>query len=525
MSCAIKSMKLIENQWFSYFKEQIYNIISDLNDDNNMNVNMNNNILDKIEKSLLLSNHINLETFDEIINRLEITNSDIDLFLDINYDNVLYQSDLKYNPLFFIKYFNNFRANMYSIFSKTPCIEEVIKIGAPFDVRQNISYIALNHNVSFEFLVSYIEKGWLLPNQIGLRHPGMNWDFVKLHYDYFKDLDIGRVHLFSTLDFITPEIVREHPDFKWNLYGLIANKNMTFEFIKTFSNQFNQYHINDLICQPYVTLNDIQNNPEIKWDFNYIFKNPNITTEYIEANLGMINTIDKIINLVNNRKLTADNFIKIYNNFDETIKYMLMSNVNLNLDNLKEYGFTFDFMVSNIGLYKCYYILFEKFEMSEDDVMKYITYSRNNEDKFSGSVADINTNFNLFWKNKNIPLSVIDKLLDKYSGIDIYYYENVFYEYRTDLTFEFVKKQLKRLYKTTYNNHNHNYNYQLFNISRYIYYDFEFEKQNFILKKAREHMAAFKIQNLFRECLLCPFHPIGIRKINRDYNFMTSRNH
>ena len=92
-------------------------------------------IIDKIEKSLLLSKHITLETFDEIITRLEITNREIDLFLDIDYDNVLYQSNLKYNPYFIIKYFNKFRTTMYSICSKTPCIEEVIKIGAPFDVN------------------------------------------------------------------------------------------------------------------------------------------------------------------------------------------------------------------------------------------------------------------------------------------------------------------------------------------------------------------------------------------------------
>ena len=478
MSRAIKTMKLIENQWFSYFKEQIYNIIDDLKKENNIDNNIVDNIIDniidnivdniidniidKIEKSLLLSKHITLEIFDEIITRLEITNREIDLYLDIDYDNVLYQSNLKYNPYFIIKYFNKFRTTMYSICSKTPCIEEVIKIGAPFDVKENIHYIALNQDVSFEFLVSYVEKGWLLPNQIGLRHPGLNWDFVKLHYDYFKDLDIGRVNLFSSLSFITPEIVTANPDFKWNLYGLIKNKNMNLEFIKNYATGFNkyqiqylnkylnQYYIKDLIEQPYITLNDIQNNPEINWDFDYIFKNPNITTEYIEANLEAINTIDKIVVLINNRKLTADNFIKIYNNLDESIKYMLISNVNLNLDNMKEYGFTFDFIVSNIGLYKSYRILFEKFEMSEDDVMKYITYSRNSDNQFSGSLDSIDRNFNLFWKNKNIPLSVIDKLLDKYSDLDIYYYENLFYEYRTDLTFEFVKKQLLKLYKTNF---------------------------------------------------------------------------
>ena len=55
------------------------------------------------------------------------------------------------------------------------------------------------------------------------------------------------------------------------------------------------------------------------------------------------------------------------------------------------------------------------------------------------------------------------------------------------------------------------------NTMRSGWYYFELEKE----KKARKHMAAFKIQNRYRECLLSPFHPFGIRKINRDYDFMT----
>ena len=56
--------------FFTYqqqFKQQIYDIINlkvDVNDDDIRHYRM---VVDKMEKSLLLSNHMTLETFDEII--------------------------------------------------------------------------------------------------------------------------------------------------------------------------------------------------------------------------------------------------------------------------------------------------------------------------------------------------------------------------------------------------------------------------------------------------------------------------
>jgi len=524
MSSSSSKNKLnkFETEWFSYFKQQIYDIINlkvDVDDDDIRHYRM---VVDKMEKSLLLSNHMTLETFDEIIEKLEITNSEIDLLLDLDYDNVLYNSNLRFNPHFIIKYFNKFRILINRLCCDIPCIEEVIKIGAPFDVRQNIKHVALNNNVSFEFLESYIENGWLLPNQIGLRHPGLNWNFVLKHYEYFNNLDLGRVYLFSTLDFITPEIVENHPDFKWNLYGLINNKNMTFEFIRRkFDGQFNEFHLKDLIRQSYVKLSDILDNTDLKWDFEHIFKNPNLTEEYIEANIEAINTPEKILCLLYNYKLTFHNFIKVYQNLYGQYKNDFMQKIHLTpFLYFKKYhtkDFTLEYLSKKLGIYNSWNMIFEKIEMSEEECMKYINYSSTDDDFVDYSYV-IERNFNLFWNNQNIPLTTIDKLLDRYRDVDIFYHQNLFYEFRKDLTFEFVKKQVQHLYKSCKTIDHH-----LFTISRYISYDFSFEKEKFIERKAREHMAAFKIQYRFRECLLSPYHIIGIRKIDRDYNYMVKK--
>ncbi len=58
-------------------------------------------------------------------------------------------------------------------------------------------------------------------------------------------------------------------------------------------------------------------------------------------------------------------------------------------------------------------------------------------------------------------------------------------------------------------------------LAGWYYFDGEKQKKE---KYVREHMAAFKIQYRFRECLLSPYHPFGVRKINHGYYWMISGN-
>lgn len=81
---------------------------------------------------------------------------------------------------------------------------------------------------------------------------------------------------------ITLNIVKNHPEAKWNHEELNLNPNITLNMIRKETNII--WDENLFSANPNVTIETIRNNPDIDWDYYIFSSNENVTWEIVQKN-------------------------------------------------------------------------------------------------------------------------------------------------------------------------------------------------------------------------------------------------
>lgn len=99
-----------------------------------------------------------------------------------------------------------------------------LDISKNLDFQWSWDYIALNPNLTLDFIVAHSDKpfawSWLS------RHAIITWDFVKTHLHYPWDWNILSLNQNMTMD-----IINDNSDRPWNLKYMLGNPNITWEEI------------------------------------------------------------------------------------------------------------------------------------------------------------------------------------------------------------------------------------------------------------------------------------------------------
>ena len=219
-------------------------------------------------------------------------------------------------------------------------------------------------------------------------------------------------------------------------------------------------------------------------------------------------------------KMNEEEFIELHKNKEDmtnmlvkycmrhTNGYTLFCNVNMKVQ--EETFLNFDFIVRHNLEIAPIFMAF--FKMTNDQIDKYVTYN----------------NLECFCHNLNVPLRKIVDVYKKYEGFldraEKIFYKKAMLLYRKDFTLD-ILEELVMEHINTINHTNDegviadNLYLIKYEIERHImdesYYKFEYNK--FYEKYAKEHLAAFKIQNCMRSCFENPYNPIGYRHIMKQF--------
>jgi hypothetical protein len=228
--------------------------------------------------------------------------------------------------------------------------------------------------------------------------------------------------------------------------------------------------------------------------------------------------------LLNNKllsgELNEEDFIKMYENKDDMtnklVKYCIKhtngytSFCNVNMKVQEETFLNFDFIVKHNMEIAPIFMTF--FKMTNQQIDKYVTLN----------------NLEFLCHNVNVPLR---KIVDVYKKYECFldrgqklFYKRAMLLYRKDFTLDILVELVKEHINTINDTNDQeviadNLYLIKYEMERHImdesYYKFEYNK--FYEKYAKEHLAAFKIQNCMRSCFENPYNPIGYRHIMKQF--------
>lgn len=140
------------------------------------------------------------------------------------------------------------------------------------------SDISLNANVTWEIVKAHPEKRWNYEKMS--RNPNITWEIIQSNPD--KPWSIKE---FSKNPNVTWELIRDNPDLPWDFYGTMSHmKFLPEDLPEILAGEKYGFTIQFLSENPNLTWDIVKANPEIEWDYHTMTVNPNITWEIMQTN-------------------------------------------------------------------------------------------------------------------------------------------------------------------------------------------------------------------------------------------------
>lgn len=359
------------------------------------------------------------------------------------------------------------------------------------------------------------------------------WDIIKYNPD--KNFDWVRI---SRCKFINLDLVLANLEFPWHWRNLAANINITIEDIEKYP-EF-PWEIKDYARNLNLKMEDVLSRPDVDWYWPEITHNPSITwqdvidnqdknwdTWWLYAKKGFTPEIFDLLTLpryTNSILCSPDitwDFVKRFDDLDES-SYSILS---------QRKCITIDIIRANPDLPWDY----DNFSDNPTITPKIV------EDN-----PDIPWNFeNLTWNN-SFTIDYINNNMDKkwnWTAIS----------WKDDITIEFILKNMDKPFCTEALFRNPSLDFEelkeLFtphkvavaanpNFTFAMAKDWKFreyweadwishnmfikDQERIIVQHARLHLAAFRIQNRYKNALVNPYTELGKRKALRDFEFFNS---
>lgn len=322
-------------------------------------------------------------------------------------------------------------------------------------------YISLNPNVPIEYIKANPGKPW-------------NWNYISSRIDL--------------------ESIRSNPDLPWSWDKMYANKHLTITFVKEFKDKpWDWFRLS--MCEN-ISIDDITANPDLPWSEEGICKNKNLTMEFIKANPDKpwhwqaISQSCKITihDILDNLELPWDWFQISYKR--NITMQDIESNPNLpwNWNGISyNRNITINFMKDNWNKLSRISLMYNT--MIDTDTVQFLMekglYTNPNE-----------VGANMLNYNPNITMDFI-KAKPNYQ----WYWRGL--SQNPHLTMAFVDEYFD-LENTNW-----------VSISKQ---EFKPDKQEFCLAEYRRYLAAYRIQQWWHKLRLDYQHPVGIRRLEREYN-------
>lgn len=301
-------------------------------------------------------------------------------------------------------------------------------------------------------------------------------NFIKKNRNYLKNI------IAIASRYINPKDILENLDMNWNISEMCKNEKITISIVKKLIEKgydniidwdSTTYHKlldwDELSYNEAFTWKDIINNKDLSWNYRNIFMSGIVTKDIIENNIG--NFYDGCINIFNNslnfnvdslfynKNLDLDYIFNIYKKkFDKNIfknmtKHIPDMDIKITIKDILKYKQHIDEYIENQNQF--YFEISKNRGITWDD---YINY------------PNINWNFEGLLLNPNLTMNNIEYL--------------------------FKNKRIS----------NHNI---------FLQNTLDKERNEFIASYYRKYLAAFRIQNRYRNALVNPNCKLGINKIKR----------
>jgi hypothetical protein len=405
-----------------------------------------------------------------------------------------------------------------------------------FRFNYHIGYILQSPNLRMEVLNKYKH---LFPDLSNISHnPNLTIEFIKENIDNYEwDWDAISEHKNMTMDIIkqnfglpwdtdgmsrnpnlTVNFIKEHPHLNWNYTSIMLNDGITFtdvinnpdlpfvlkwlpcknipvEYIATNPNpEWDWYHLTK-----WKSISDIIKNPNITWNYVAVSQKKGIPIDFIIANLEKFKPLDLCMYNISKNALFED----IINHPELPWCFEgISSNPNI----------TEEFIIANFEKFTRYYL-----ELLSQNTALTINIIRKYKDKLNWreitrnakfTQLDIENNPDLLWHDPFLNPNVTEEFLAKYivnQEGNCNQYSNVT---QTDkrykrLSFDFIIKN--NLYLLA---------------DRII--DYKCVSNEFIIKKARQYLAAYKIQQWYIKCITDINYLQCRKKIAKDYEYYSS---
>lgn len=377
----------------------------------------------------------------------------------------------------------------------------------------DLSKISYNPNLTIEFIKENIDNCEWKWEAISA-HKNMTMDIIKQNFELPWNADGMSRNPNLTISFI-----KEHPHLNWNYTSIMMNENITFTDV---INNPDLPFVLQWLPFKNIPLEYIATNPNPEWDWYHltkwksvsdIIKNPNITWNYVAVSGKKGVPIDFIIaNLEKFKPL-------------DTCMLKISQNAQLeDIINHPELPWDFEGIASNPHITEEFIIAnFEKFTRSgleslSQNTALTINIIRKYKDKLKWreiaqnakfTQQDIENNPDLPWREPFLNPNVTEEFLAKYivnNEGNCNLYSNItsseIYKYK-NISFDFIIKN--NLYLLA---------------DRVI--DYKCVSNEFIIKKARQYLAAYKIQQWYIKCITDINYLQCRKKIDKDYEYYLS---
>ncbi len=366
-----------------------------------------------------------------------------------------------------------------------------------FRVIDNHEYmtfdLAMNNTGYFDNVESLFSAN--APLKYILENPDFKWDWYIISYmnkyitedDIFGNLDLPWVlRIMSENCYITFKLIEKTKDKHWNWSWLsiwddvIPDRNIPWSFV--LENLDLDWEWCHLTTRPDITWEYMQANKHLPWDCLNKLRNHNRPLEYILKNYIPYTILNDTKHI--NEIIEDDKYDAYYssNSLTHMNAYMFMTwNKHITLENLEK-------------IYTKYKALFQDpghFSL----IMRGLTTNPRITLDYVLNHPEMEWNWELLVNNTNICLA------------DVIQHPEIPWSYsllseKEYLTIEFVESNLDKPWDW----------------EALASHDFNISKQTFYLAEYRRHLAAFRIQQWWRLIREDPHHPVGIRRIEWEYD-------
>ena len=346
--------------------------------------------------------------------------------------------------------------------------------------------------------------------------------------------DFKKGYIFAHMNYITQQFVLDNFDWQWSITGLFINQNMSWQFLKEhFSEQIKtdlppffirHYGIDSLSVfirnskeklNPPITRNDI---PQYELEsFNIV--NP------LRLDSFIIEDSDIEYDPTLNPKYEYWNSFT----FEEILQKVKLHQHIIDCDNEDDCGFSHDVSEYPIDIFSCCKLTAEQFIVLIPLVQHTHWFLSAASTMEQRRQKMIDFNIDLLHQNENVKIDDLIKIIQHFPGYICLNYRNFYickihlnnYFESDEMTSEYIDLFLSRLLDPNPQTINE-LKLDMCNkfIRNLIQYGFNYKI--FLKNNAKKEIAAFRIQNRYKNALVNPYTELGIRKINRNYDFFVN---